>query len=240
VAWAVVEAAVVSAVAVAALVAVAPRAAGELNHGQAMTLLTQSEQQQVAEAIDRIELDTDAEVVTVLAAQADDYHYIPLLWAGVAALLLPGLVALFTSWMGAGELLLAQWVTFIVLALVFRLPAVTTRLIPRSVRHWRASNLARRQFIELNLHHTDGATGMLIFVSEAERYVEILVDRGISSRIDNAVWESIVEAFTLKVREGEVLQGFLGCIESCGQQLSEHVPGTHDQNELSNRLVVLP
>ncbi|MFT6616303.1 MAG: putative membrane protein [Halopseudomonas sp.] len=224
----------------AALVAVALRAAGELNYGQAMTLLTQSEQQQVAEAIDRIELDTDAEVVTVLAAQADDYHYIPLLWAGVAALIFPGLVSLLTSWLGAGELLLAQWITFIVLALVFRLPQVTTRLIPQSVRHWRASNLARRQFIELNLHHTDGGTGMLIFVSEAERYVEILVDRGISSRIDNAAWESIVETFSHKVRKGEVLQGFLGCIESCGMHLKQHVPGTHDRNELSNRLVVLP
>lgn len=241
-AWAVavVVAEVASAVVVAASVAVAPRAAGELNHGQSMTLLTQSEQQQVADAIDRIELDTDAEVVTVLAAQADDYQYIPLLWAGVAALIFPGLVALLTGWMGSGELLLAQWVTFIVLALVFRLPAVTTRLIPRSVRHWRASDLARRQFIELNLHHTDGGTGMLIFVSEAERYVEILVDRGISSHIDNAVWESIVETFTSKVHDGEVLQGFLGCIESCGQHLSQHVPGTHDRNELSNRLVVLP
>ncbi len=226
-------------VAEAASVAVAPRAAGKLNHGFQMTLLTQDEQQQVADAIDRIELETDAEVVTVLAARADDYYYIPLLWAGVLALLIPGLVVLLTGWLGAAELLLAQWVTFIVLALVFRLPPVITRLIPRSVRHWRASNLARRQFIELNLHHTDGATGMLIFVSEAERYVEILVDRGISGHIDNAVWESIVEAFTLKVREGKVLEGFLGCIDSCGIQLSQHVPGTHDRNELSNRLVVL-
>lgn len=227
-------------VAVAASVAVVPRAAGKLNHGFQMTLLTQSEQQQVADAIDRIELDTDAEVVTVLAARADDYQYIPLLWAGVIALLIPGLVVLLTDWLGAAELLLAQWITFVVLALVFRLPPVTTRFIPRSVRHWRASNLARRQFIELNLHHTSDATGMLIFVSEAERYVEILVDRGISSRIDDAVWESIVETFTQKVREGQVLAGFLGCIESCGEQLSQHVPGTHERNELSNRLVVLP
>lgn len=205
-----------------------------------MTLLTQDEQKQVADAIDRIEQDTDAEVVTVLAARADDYYYIPLLWAGVLALLVPGLVALLTPWLSASELLLAQWVIFIVLALVFRLPPLTTRLIPQTVRHWRASNLARRQFIELNLHHTDGDTGVLIFVSEAERYVEILVDRGISSRIDNAVWESIVETFTQKVREGRVLEGFLGCIASCGEHLREQVPGTHEGNELSNRLVVLP
>ncbi len=205
-----------------------------------MTLLTESEQRQVAEAIDRIELGTDAEVVTVLAAQADDYHYIPLLWASVLALLLPGPLMLLFTGFAAGYILLAQWLVFILLALIFRLPKLTSRLIPRSVRHWRAANLARRQFVELNLHHTDGDTGMLIFVSEAERYVEILVDRGISERIDNQAWENIVQTFTTDVREGRVLAGFLRCIDSCGVLLGEHIPATHERNELPNRLVVLP
>lgn len=205
-----------------------------------MTLLTESEQRQVAEAIDRIELDTDAEVVTVLASQADDYHYIPILWASLIALLLPGpLLLISTNW-GLGYLLLAQWSAFIALALLFRLPGLTGRLIPRNVRHWRASNLARRQFIELNLHHTDGDTGVLIFVSEAERYVEILVDRGIAARIDNAAWEAIVATFTQDVREGHVLEGFLRCIDSCGELLRVKVPATHERNELPNRLVLLP
>ena len=205
-----------------------------------MTLLTESELKQVAEAIDRVERETDAELVTVLAAQADDYRYIPLLWASLIALLLPGALLFFTGWVAAWQMLLVQWLTFIVLAVVFRIPTVTSRLIPRSVRSWRACNLARRQFIELNLHHTEGGTGMLIFVSEAERYVEILVDRGISSRIDNSVWESIVANFTEDVRDGQVLQGFLGCIEACGSLLKQHVPSTHERNQLPNHLVVLP
>lgn len=204
-----------------------------------MTLLTPSEQRQVAEAIDRIERDTDAELVTVLAEQADDYHYIPLLWAGLIALVVPGALLFFTAALIAWQLLLVQWATFIVLALLFRLPGVTTRLIPRAVRHWRACNLARRQFIELNLHHTEGGTGMLIFVSEAERYVEILVDRGISSSIDNSAWETIVASFTEQVHDGQVLEGFLGCIEACGALLKQHVPATQVRNQLPNRLVMI-
>lgn len=204
-----------------------------------MTLLTQNEQQQVADAIDRIEQYTDVEVVTVLAAQADDYHYIPLLWAGLAALLLPGLVLVLTGWLSSGELLLAQWLTFVVLALVFRIPGITTRLIPRSVRHWRASNLAHRQFVQLGLHHTRGETGMLIFVSEAERYVEIMVDRGISQRIDDTVWETIIADFTQQVRQGRTLEGFLTCIDACGAELRQALPSTHERNELPNRLVIL-
>jgi putative membrane protein len=204
-----------------------------------MTLLTDDEQKQVAEAIARVERETDAELVTVLASQADDYTYIPLLWAAMLALLIPGVINVVTGWWDAHTLLLVQWLGFIVLGLLFRLPAIRTRLIPRPVRHWRASNLARRQFLEHNLHHTQGETGMLIFVSEAERYVEILVDRGIAARISDEAWRDIVEAFTERVRQGRTLEGFLQCIEACGEHLRGQLPATHDRNELPNHLVVL-
>lgn len=205
-----------------------------------MTLLSKSDQEAVSAAINEVERETDAELVTVLTAQSDNYSYIPLLWAGILALLVPGVANYFGSWLGADTLLLVQWGTFILLSLLFRVPDINTRLIPRQVRFWRASNLARRQFLEQNLHHTKGATGMLIFVSEAERYVEILVDQGIADVLDNSEWESIVADFTAKVRQGQTREGFLDCIESCGKLLKEHVPATHERNELPNHLVILP
>ena len=75
--------------------------------------------------------------------------------------------------------------------------AIRTQLIPKGVREWRASNMARRQFLERNLHHTDGDTGVLIFVSEAEHYVEILADRGISAQVDDGRWAEIIAASLL-------------------------------------------
>ncbi|WP_458526618.1 TPM domain-containing protein [Onishia taeanensis] len=204
-----------------------------------MALLSDSEQLEVAETIQRIERETDAELVTVLAARADDYAYIPLLWAGILALVVPGAINYFPGWWDASSLLLIQWATFVVAALVCRYPAITTRLIPRTVRHWRAGNLARRQFLEQNLHHTEGGTGMLIFVSEAERYVEILVDRGISERLGDETWEGIIADFTRRVRQGETARGFVECIESCGEHLRREVPATHARDELPNRLIIL-
>jgi len=205
-----------------------------------MTLLSKSDQEAVAAAINEVERQTDAELVTVLTARSDNYSYIPLVWAGILALLVPGIGNYFGNWFSADILLLVQWGSFVVLSLLFRIPGINTRLIPQQVRYWRASNLARRQFLEQNLHHTDGATGMLIFVSEAERYVEILVDEGIARVLDNAVWEGIVADFTARVREGETRQGFLDCIAACGTMLKEHLPATHERNELPNHLVILP
>ena len=49
----------------------------------------------------------------------------------------------------------------------------------------------------------------------------------------------IVAAFTEQVRQGRTLEGFVTCIEACGELLKVHVPVTQVRNELPNRLVVL-
>ncbi|WP_070414668.1 TPM domain-containing protein [Pseudomonas lundensis] len=204
-----------------------------------MALLTQAQQRQVEDAVTRAEQRTDAEIVTVLAPRADDYSYIPLLWASLIALLVPALVHFLMAGMQTYSLLMLQWATFVVLSLIFRIPAITTRLIPPRVRHWRASNLARRQFLEQKLHHTEGRTGVLIFVSEAERYVEIIVDEGISRHLDNSDWGTIVSDFTRRVGLGHTAEGFIACIDASAELLATHIPKTHPRNQLPNRLVVL-
>lgn len=204
-----------------------------------MTVFNERARQAVADAITRIERDTDAEVITVLARQADEYRWIGLFWAALVALMLPGLVIFFPAWFDVRTLLLLQWGVFVVLGVLFQLPAVTPRLVPRGLRHARAAALARSQFLEQNLHRTAAATGVLIFVAEAERYVEILTDHGVAERIDNAAWSAIIERFTSRVAAGETEAGFVECVEACGARLAEAVPATHERNELPNRLVVL-
>lgn len=204
-----------------------------------MTLLTESEATQVAEAIARVEKETDAELVAVLAHQADRYHYIPTLWAAMIALVCPALVIATPFWLDVVEILAVQLGVFFVLAVLLRFPPILRRIIPASVRTWRASNLARRQFLEHNLHHTTFETGLLIFVAETERYVEIIADRGISQHVDHAQWQAIVDEFTTLVHQGKTLEGFLGAVNACGQLLKQHVPATHERDELPNHLILL-
>ena len=73
-----------------------------------MALLSEHEQRQVAEAIARVEKTTDAELVTVLAARADDYAYIPLLWASLIALVVPGVMHYLSGYLTMYTLLLAH------------------------------------------------------------------------------------------------------------------------------------
>ena len=204
-----------------------------------MALLDTAGERRVAEAIAEVERHTDAELVTVVATRADDYRYIPTLWAALLSLLVPWLLQLTPLWLTTSELLLAQVAAFVVLALGLRAPPLLFRLIPRAVKVWRASGLARRQFLEQNLHHTEGDTGVLVFVSEAEHYVEILADRGVSRHVPDERWQAIVDDFTATVRAGRTVDGFVACVEACGALLAEHVPATHERNELPDRLVVL-
>ena len=204
-----------------------------------MTPFNEYDQRQIAEAIARAERRTDAELVTVLARRADDYAYLPLFWAAVLALAVPGLLQLVLGWPGMRGLLVANVLVFIGLCLLLRNPRLAGWLIPRALRRWRASSLARQQFREQNLQRTAGATGVLIFVSEAERHVEILVDQGVERYLDASARAAIVGRFAEQVRQGRTVQGFVECIEACGEALSQHVPPTHTRNELPNRLVIL-
>jgi putative membrane protein len=204
-----------------------------------MSLLKQPEYGCVIDAIHEVERRTDAEVVTVLARRADNYYFIPSLWAAMIALLTPVVLIYMPFWLSAMDLLIAQWGVFVVLALLFRIPPVTMWLIPRWVARFRAGLLARDQFIANNLHHTAAATGLLIFVSEAEHYVEILVDRGIAEKVDNSEWQIIVDALTARIKAGQVCAGFIECIEQCGEVLERCVPATSQKNELPDHLVIL-
>jgi len=204
-----------------------------------MKLLNEQQLQQVADAIETVEKETDAELVTVLARQSDNYLYIPTLWAAMIALLVPAILKLTPLWLSENELLMLQWLNFIVLALLFRIPSVMMFLVPKSVKHWRARNLARSQFLENNLHHTKGETGVLIFISEAEHYVEIIADRGISQYVGDQQWQGIVDDLTAQIRHKNTLPGLLNCVNNCGELLKQYAPATEQKNELPNHLVVI-
>ena len=204
-----------------------------------MALLSEQELNRVAQTIAEVEQQTDAELVTVLAASADNYLYIPTLLAALLGLLVPVVLTFLPMWLDAWNILTIQWLVFIVAAIAFRLPWLLPYLIPKNVKQWRAANLARRQFLEQNLHHTANETGVLIFVSEAERYVEIIADRGISQKVSNEQWQQIVDEFTQKIKKGKTAEGFVACIQRCGELLQTHCPATKTKDELPNHLILI-
>jgi putative membrane protein len=109
------------------------------------------------------------------------------------------------------------------------------------VQHQRAHFVALEQFLLQNLHATQEGTGVLLFVSVAEHYVEIIADKGINDRAAPGSWDSLVSDFVAQVRRGRVADGFVQAIEGCGDLLEAHFPATGcDRNELPNNLIEIP
>jgi putative membrane protein len=203
-----------------------------------MSFLDAEEKKRIAAAIRSVEAKTAGELVTVIARESDPYRFIPTLWAALLALLVPVVAWLLAVPATVPQVATVQLALFCCLAILGRWRWLKYRLIPGWVKADRTKRRAREQFFDQRVRDTAGGTGILIFVSVGERYVEILADRGIDERVDRAVWQRIVDDFVARVREGRVAEGFLAAIDECGAILAVHCPRNEaDANERPDRLV---
>jgi putative membrane protein len=205
-----------------------------------MSLMNNSDKQRISAAIAAIERQTSGELVTVITRCSDDYRYIPYLWAALLALLVPGILSLDATLIPGKLHYLLQICVFLGAAVLFNWLPLKIRLIPPAVKQLRAQRLAREQFFLQNLHGTPGRTGILLFVSLAEHYVEIIADKGINDVVSDSAWEAIVEHFVADVKNNRVVTGFVTAISACGELLVAHFPATGENiNELPDHLVEL-
>lgn len=215
-----------------------------------MIFLTDTEKQTLREQIEQAESGTTAEIVTVIARQSDGYRYIPLLWAALVSLSIPGFYFLFqyltdSGWNDPGESTLSlaslyqiQVLVFLGLGALLQLANVRMWFIPKSVKLKRARAHAHEQFFLQNLHLTEHSNGVLIFVSVAEHYVEIIVDKAVSNVVDNNIWTTTVDEFVSHIRAGNIATGFSGTVEHCREVLVDHFPAEHGRpDELPNHLI---
>lgn len=209
-----------------------------------MAMINDKQRHQIQQTIHSVEEKTRGELVTVIAKQSDSYRYIPLLWAAIAALVFPGAylttIQLFGLWVEIDYqwLYLLQILVFVTIGLLLQWPALKMRLIPKSVKQRRASRLAHEQFFRLGLHHTKERTGVMIFVSEAEHFVEIIADAGINETVGSSVWQIAVQDFVDNIKAGKVAEGYVAAINDCGKVLIEHFPSDGARkDELPNHLI---
>jgi putative membrane protein len=207
--------------------------------GQAMSLISDAGKKRIADAITAAERQTSGEIVAVITKESSSYLYAPFMWAAVIALLVPWPLIHFTWWPSTW-VYGAQLVTFFVLLAVTLPRPVRYWLVPRSIKRARARRRALEQFLVQNMHTTAGRTGVLIFVSVAERHAEILADAGIEQRVPKATWQAIVDQLTHEIGAGRAVDGFVAAVESVGTHLATHFPpGTADANELPDHLIVI-
>lgn len=204
-----------------------------------MTLFTPEEQVQVAAAISEAEGKTSGEIVCVVARAASDYRYMPVIWAALIALMLPWPLLKLTQ-LSAERVHLIQLATFLALAVLLWLAPFRFALVPQFVMRRRARIAAREQFLAQSIMQTSWRTGCLIYVAEAERYAEVIVDAFIAEKVTEDVWKQAIEALTDALKQDRAVDGFVRAVGICGAVLQQHAPlRAHDKDELPNRLILL-
>lgn len=193
----------------------------------------------ITAAIHAAEKKTSGEFVALVARASDTYRSAALLWAGGLALLLPGVLMFLPVHLRPAAQYELQLGLFIALSLLFELlPGLHMALVPKSVQRARASRLAHAQFYDQGVHLTREHSGVLFFVSMAERYVEVVADKGIHEKLGEAHWQAVVDAFLEHVRRDDVTEGFVAAITLCGKAMAEHYPAQPgDADELSDGLI---
>jgi putative membrane protein len=192
----------------------------------------------VSAAIRKAEAQTSGQIVCVLARSSSEYGYVPILWASVLALIAPWPLIYFTPW-SVQRIFLLQLVVFLVVGVVLVLAPLRFALVPRAVRRARAHRAALEQFVVRGITRTKNRTGVLIFVSLAERYARIIADEGIAAKVHGPEWQAAIDALTAHMRDGRIVEGFTAAIERCGVVLAAHAPPDGSANELPERLYLI-
>ncbi|MGI9381986.1 MAG: TPM domain-containing protein [Methyloligellaceae bacterium] len=202
-------------------------------------LISQTDQVRISAAIAEAERKTSGEIVAVVTGASDSYLYIALLWAALSALLVPLPLIYLTKW-PVQHIYALQLATFACVALLLQWRPLRMRLVPGPVKRGRAHRNAMEQFLVQDLHTTKGRTGVLIFVSVAERFVEVIADEGIHQKVRPGLWDDVVRDLTDHIKRGEAGDGFVRAVGECGAVLAEHFPPDgSDEDELPNHLIVI-
>lgn len=216
-----------------------PETIPDLPRRAASAFMSAEDETRVGKTIQAAERTTSGEIVAVIAADSDSYLWAPILAAALISLAVEAPLIVFT-WINVHWIYLFQVALFAVLALVLSRAPLRHMLVPASVKRERAHRRAVEQFLVQNLHTTSGRTGVLIFVSVAERYAEILADAAVHTKVAPAVWQDIVTRLTAAIGDGRTGDGFVDAVTRCGAVLAEHFPpGTQAPNALPDHLIVL-
>ena len=204
-----------------------------------MIKITHEDRMRIAEAIRAVEKNTSGEIFCVMARASSDYRFVAIARAAIVALAVPLPLYYFTP-LWADQIYFVQLAVFVACAILFSLPGFRFWLVPGWIRRDRASVEAKKQFAAHGLHLTEERTGVLIFASIAERYVEVIADSGINNKVSPQVWDKAVQAIIRRIKEDQPVEGFIEAIGICGKVLAEHFPpGAINKNELPDKLVLM-
>jgi len=191
-----------------------------------MVALSKEQADRIEAAVQEAESTTSSDIaVCILDSSGDDrgmaaiagvivfaaiHGGVPILWWGLDPLILIALAIVAAT--------LAFWLCDHYDLGLRCLPA---RLLVKDARR-----AARTVFLDHGLDNSQERNAVLLFVSQAERYVEILPDRAAAAAIEPAQWRGIMDEFRQRARGADLGEAVAGAVARIGAACAAHFPAS--------------
>ena len=172
-----------------------------------MELFSPEERATIEAAITKAERKTSGEIIVVAATASAGYFAYAIMWAALLALLVPWPLIYLTNW-PVEHIYLAQLAVFVIGAALTQWEDLRFAIVPKSIKRARAHQKAVEQFLAQSLHTTKGRTGVMIYVSFAEHYAEVIADEGIYRKVPQSTWNEVVDTLTGHLGARRARRGF--------------------------------
>lgn len=125
-------------------------------------------------------------------------------------------------------------------ALATFFPILRQPFIPKKEMAEEVERRAAEAFQKFRVRKTQGAHGVLIYVSVYEQMARVMGDDAIVEKLDQKVWEDICALVVRGMKDGQPGAGYQQAILKCADVLEPHFPvQPGDVNELSNELRII-
>jgi putative membrane protein len=209
---------------------------------RAEKFFTGEERDRIRETAVKVEARTVGEIAVAVVDQSSQYHEAEMLGgiflASMVSLVLTGIFFHASVW----SFIPLAFLCFFPSCLLFRrVPVLKRVFVSRGRRDRAVKERALRTFYEKGLYKTQGATGVLFFLSLLERKVWVLADRGIHGKIHQPTLNKFASLVSRGIQEGRAADALCESIEGIGALLAVHYPATGPHaDQLTDEIICGP
>ncbi len=189
-----------------------------------LDLFSGDDRERIRRAVADAQRGTSAKFAFAAMPAADHYAWFPVVWAAVAALVATGALATLRPHLSIGMGFAVNAGLFVALCLVFDWWPIRVRLVPPHFKHAALANAAHRAYAAHLISKDDEDNGVMLFVSLAERHLQIVAERGAHASVPAGTWDRIVADATAAMRGRSVADGLAQAIGACGAALAAAFP----------------
>ncbi|MFT4604385.1 MAG: putative membrane protein [Rhodothermales bacterium] len=194
-----------------------------------MIPFTKAELEAIRQAVKSAEGQTSGEIVPFVSVRSSDYTLA--LWraAGIMSLLGLGAFLAAGQWSSAwgAAWLQAPWALALVVLLsggvgwlaAYSIPAVKRLIIGQEGMAEAVHARAIKAFVQEEVFDTRDRTGILLFVSQFERRIEVMGDAGINAAVSSDDWVDVIKVVKQGITDGKLADALVAGIGRCGDLL---------------------